>query len=243
MAGALALSACGRKAKPAPTDAAAKADQPERGTLEWAVDGDWRPASDRKRDADRHRYVAANLETPNPDDSAANEVVAAYKKMITDKPDLYGKVEFTAFGPHSGPLVPDGAADMVLFFNVNNWMAAGLAEKAFRDAYAALRNGGVLGVEQARAPVGGPQDPLAASGYVQADYVKQLAAEARFRYDGASEINANPKDTRDHPFGVWTLPPTRRSSPWGKPPNPAFDHSRYDAIGEPDRMTLRFLKP
>jgi len=280
--GALALSACGRKAKPAANDAAAGGDQAERGTLEWAVAGDWRPASDRKRDAARHpldtlkffglqpgmtvvelwpgagwytdiiapflaatkgKLYAANLETPNPDDNAADQVVAAYKKVITDKPGLYGRVEFTAFGPHSGPLAPAGSADMVLFFNVSSWMAAGIAEKAFRDAYAALRNGGTLGIEQARAPVGGPQDPLATSGYVQADYVKQFAAEAGFRYDGSSEINANPRDTRDHPFGVWTLPPTRRSSPWGKPPDPTFDHAKYDAIGEPDRMTLRFLKP
>lgn len=277
-----ALAACGRKARPAASNVSAGEDQPERGSLEWAAAGDWRPASDRKRDAARHpldtlkffglqpgmtvvelwpgagwytdiiapflaatkgRLYAATFETPNPDDNAADQVVATYKKMITDKPDLYGRVEFTTFGPKSGPLAPSGSADMVLFFNVNNWMAAGIAEKAFRDAYAALRNGGVLGVEQARASVGGPQDPLAASGYVQADYVKQLAAEAGFRYDGSSEVNANPRDTRDHPFGVWTLPPTRRSSPWGKPPDPRFDHAKYDAIGEPDRMTLRFLKP
>jgi len=193
--------------------------------------------------ATKGKLYAANLETPNPDDTAADQVVAAYKKMIADNPGLYGRVEFTSFGPRSGPLAPAGSADMVLFFNLNNWMAAGLAEKAFRDAYAALRSGGVLGVEQARAPVGGPQDPLATSGYVQTDYVKQLASEAHFRYDGSSEVNANPKDTKDYPFGVWTLAPTRRSSPWGKPPDPAFDHAKYDAIGEPDRMTLRFLKP
>jgi predicted methyltransferase len=280
-AGALALAGCGRKSAPAAASGPT-GDQSDRGTLEWAVAGDWRSPSDRKRDAARHpletlkffglepgmtvvelwpgagwytdiiapflaatkgKLYAANLETPNPDDRAADQVVAAYKKMITDKPDLYGVVAFTAFGPHSGPAAPPGSADLVLFFNLDNWMAAGIAEKAFRDAFAALHSGGVLGIEQARASVGGPQDPLAASGYVQTDYVKQLAAEAGFRYDGSSEVNANPKDTKDHPFGVWTLPPTRRSSPWGKPPNPLFDHHKYDAIGEPDRMTLRFTKP
>lgn len=189
------------------------------------------------------KLYAANLETPNPDDPTGDQVVAAYRKAITDKPGLYGQVEFTAFGPHSGPLAPAGAADLVLFFNLNNWMAAGIAEKAFRDAFAALRNGGALGVEQPRAPTGGPQDPLAASGYVQTDFVKQMASEAGFRFDGSSEINANPKDTKNHPFGIWTLPPTRRSSPFGKPSNPLFDHKKYDAIGEPDRMTLRFIKP
>ncbi|HEY5105869.1 MAG TPA: hypothetical protein VII73_03740 [Caulobacteraceae bacterium] len=69
------------------------------------------------------------------------------------------------------------------------------------------------------------------------------ANAAGFRLAGRSEINANPRDTKDHPFGVWTLPPTRRSAPAGAPANPAFDHSRYDAIGESDRMTLRFVKP
>jgi predicted methyltransferase len=282
-AGALALSACGRKAKPAGDNATAAAGPAsDRGTIEWAVAGDWRLAADRKRDAQRHpvetlhffglqagmtvvevwpgagwytdiiapflnathgKLYAANLETPNPDDHAADQVVAAYEKAINDKPDLYGHVEFTTFGPHSGPMAPAGTADLVLFFNLNNWMAAGIAEKAFRDAFAALRGGGVLGIEQARASSGGAQDPLAASGYVQTDYVKQLAAEAGFRFDAASEINANPKDTRDHPFGAATLPPIRRSSPLGKAPNPLFDHKKYDAIGEPDRMTLRFVKP
>ncbi len=101
----------------------------------------------------------------------------------------------------------------------------------------------MLGVEQHRAPVGGPQDPLAASGYVQEGYVRKLAEEAGFKFDKASEINANPKDTHDHPFGVATLPPERRASAPGAPADPDFDHAAYDAIGESDRMTLRFLKP
>jgi predicted methyltransferase len=141
-------------------------------------------------------------------------------------------------------VAPAGSADLVLFLrNLHNWMAAGLAEKAFRDALAALKPGGVLGIEEHRAKAGGLQDPMAASGYVQEAYVRQLARESGFQSAGASEINANPKDDRDHPFGVWTLPPERRSSPRGQPPNPAFDHSRYDAVGESDRMTLKFVKP
>ena len=100
-----------------------------------------------------------------------------------------------------------------------------------------------MGVEEHRAAPGGVQDVLAADGYVQEDYVKQLAMEAGFRFDGASEINANPKDVRNYPFGVSTLPPTRQSAPAGKPDDPKFDHAKYDAIGESDRMTLRFVKP
>ncbi|HZZ31928.1 MAG TPA: methyltransferase, partial [Phenylobacterium sp.] len=81
------------------------------------------------------------------------------------------------------------------------------------------------------------------SGYVPQAYAVQLAKEAGFKLVAASEINANPKDRRDHPFGVWTLPPVRRSSPIGQPPDSKFDHTPYDAIGESDRMTLKFMKP
>lgn len=153
-------------------------------------------------------------------------------------------MEFTSFGPMSGPVAPAGAADMALFLrNIHNWMAAGIAEKAFRDAFAALKPGGILGVEEHRAAPGGLQDPVASTGYVQEAFVRELAKEAGFAFDKASDINANPADTRDHPFGVWTLPPVRRSSPRGQPDDPKFDHARYDAIGESDRMTLRFVKP
>ena len=193
--------------------------------------------------ATKGKLYAANLETPNPDDPAGNQVTAAYIKRFSDNKDRYGEIAFTSFGPHSAALAPAATADLVLMHNINNWMAAGLAEKAFRDAYAALKPGGALGVIQPRANAGGVQDALATSGYVQQDYVKQLAAEAGFHFDKASEINANPKDTKNYPFGAATLPPTRRSSPLGSPPNLLFDHKKYDAIGEPDRMTLRFLKP
>lgn len=190
------------------------------------------------------RLYAASFETMQGEQSAASAVVAAYRKMISERPDLYGDVQFVSFGPHSPTLTPPGTADMVLFLQtVHAWMAAGLAEKAFSDAFTALKPGGVLGVEAHRAEPGGIQDPLAADGYVQEAYVKQLAEEAGFRFDKASEINANPKDTRKHPFGVWTLPPERRSAPPGQPADPTFDRAPYDAIGESDRMTLRFVKP
>lgn len=84
---------------------------------------------------------------------------------------------------------------------------------------------------------------IASTGYVQEAYVSQLAREAGFTLVASSEVNANPKDDHNHPFGVWTLPPTRLSASRGQPPNPAFDHRRYDAIGESDRMTLKFIKP
>ena len=187
---------------------------------------------------------AASFQTTPGTPSAAAEVVSAYRTLLEARPGLYGRIEFGDFGPSSAPLAPAGTADLVLFMlTVHSWMSAGLAEKAFVDAYAALKPGGVLGVEAHRAPTGGPQDPLAANGYVQEAYVKQLAQEAGFRFDASSEVNANPNDTADHPFGVWTLPPERRSAAPGEAPDPAFDRAKYDAIGESDRMTLRFVKP
>ena len=187
------------------------------------------------------KLYAADLE---PTDADGRAMIEALRSKLADKPKLYGKVEITAFGPTSGPVAPAASADLVLFLrNLHNWMAAGLAEKAFRDAFAALKPGGVLGVEEHRADPAATPDVTAASGYVLQAYVVQLAQEAGFTLAAASEINANPKDTKDHPFGVWTLPPVRRSSARGQPADPGFDRSKYDAIGESDRMTLKFLKP
>ncbi|MBS0331307.1 MAG: class I SAM-dependent methyltransferase [Proteobacteria bacterium] len=187
------------------------------------------------------RYYAVGLQT---EDAEGRALAEAFRAKLAAAPRLYGKIEFTAFGPTSGAVAPASSADLVLFLrNIHNWMAAGIAEKAFRDAFAALKPGGVLGVEEHRADPAATPDVMASSGYVPQAYVVQLAREAGFRLDAASEINANPKDDRNHPFGVWTLPPVRRSSPAGQPPDPHFDRAKYDAIGESDRMTLRFVKP
>ena len=187
------------------------------------------------------KLYAANLQ---PNDPAAVEIVEAYRQKLRSRPRLYGDVEITAFGPTSGPLAPAGTADLVLTArNIHNWMAAGIADKAFADAFAALKPGGAFGVVEHRANPGGVQDPTAADGYVDQAYVIRLVQEAGFLLNEASEINANPRDTKDHPFGVWTLPPVRLTAPRGQPADPSFDSSPYEAIGESDRMTLRFIKP
>ena len=194
-------------------------------------------------DSTQGKLYAADFQTDDPNDPAARRVVEAFKAKLQSAPRLYGDVTVTAFGPTSGPVAPAASADLVLFLrNVHNWMAAAIAEKAFRDAFAALKPGGVLGVEEHRAEAGGVQDALAPDGYVSEAFIERLATEAGFRLAAKSEINANPKDTRDHPFGVWTLPPTRLSAPRGEPAKPGFDHAKYDAIGESDRMTLKFTK-
>lgn len=189
-------------------------------------------------------YYAAGFATGPGADPAQAALVAAYEKRFTTDRRLYGDIQFSAFGPTSGPVAPAGSADLVLFMrNIHAWMAAGLAEKAFADAFAAMRPGATLGVEQHRLSPEDDQDPAAASGYVQEAFVRQLAAEAGFVFVASSEINANETDTKDHPFGVETLPPRSLTAPQGEPPDPSFDRSKYDAIGESDRMTLKFRKP
>ena len=194
--------------------------------------------------ARRGKLYAAHFQVAESSDPAGQGVVEDYRRRLARNPHLYGKVEITVFGPISGPVAPVRSADLALFLrNLHNWMTAGIAEKAFRDAFLALKPGGVLGIVEHRAKPGAVPDLLAVNGYVDQVYVKSLAQEAGFEFADASEINANPKDTRDHPFGVWTLPPVRRSSPRGEPDDHDFDHSAYDAIGESDRMTLKFIKP
>ncbi|HWA01555.1 MAG TPA: methyltransferase [Caulobacterales bacterium] len=142
------------------------------------------------------------------------------------------------------PLAPPSSVDLaILANNIHTLMAGGVAEHVFSALFDALKPGGVLGVEQHRAPSSGLQDPLAGTGYVQEPYVRLLAQEAGLEFVAASDINANPRDNHNHPFGVWTLPPTLRTSPLGQPDNPHFDARPYQAIGESDRMTLKFRKP
>ena len=156
----------------------------------------------------------------------------------------FGTIEYSAFSAVSGPLTEAGTADAVLTFrNIHNWMSGGYTEKFFTDAYAALKPGGVLGVVEHRLPSTAMQDPTAASGYVHEDFVKGLAVAAGFEFVEASEINANPADTADHPFGVWTLPPNSATSARDGTTIEGFDAAKYAAIGESDRMTLKFRKP
>lgn len=165
------------------------------------------------------------------------------EKFLADK-TTFGAVEMTVLDPKGGRLAPDGSCDMALIMrNLHTLMAQGGAEQVLRDVGRALKPGGVLGIEQHRGRATGLQDPQAANGYVQEAFVKQIAGEAGFEFVGASQINANPKDDREHPFGVWSLPPVLRTAPLGSPPDPSFDTSPYEAIGESDRMTLKFRKP
>ena len=189
-------------------------------------------------------YVTGS-DLANPDLSeAAKKSRADWEARFAAKPDLYGTITVLNWGPKSAPLPKDTFDLIVTARNVHNWMGSpGMVQKVFSEFYAALKPGGVLGLEEHRANPG-PQDPTAESGYVTEAYVIEQAEKAGFKLAARSEINANPKDTKDHPFGVWTLPPSLRTTPYGssQPPDPNFDTSKYAAIGESDRMVLRFVK-
>ncbi len=183
-------------------------------------------------------YYAAHV-----DPSASERAAAAVDRFRAEfsDPSVSGEIRITALG--AGDIAPENSADVVLTFrNVHNWTSSGAAEAHFRAFYQALKPGGILGVVDHRANENA-NDADGSTGYVKESTVKSLAEAAGFEFAGSSEINANPNDTKDHPFGVWTLPPVRRSSASPGQEDPAFDRAKYDAIGESDRMTLKFVKP
>ena len=236
------------------------------------VAGAQRPADSKARDAARH--PAQTLEfwgvkpgqtiiEVSPGGGYWSEILAPYAKdtkghyiAAFGRPDqklpakfedaaAYGPVHYTLFNKDSGPLGTPASADIVITArNIHNWMwTPGMADKAMKDFYAVLKPGGILAIEEHRADPK-PMVADARNGYVSTQHVIELAQKAGFKLEAQSEINANAKDTKDHPFGVWTLPPSRRSAAEQNQPTPAgFDRAKYDAIGESDRMTLRFRKP
>ena len=185
--------------------------------------------------AARGRYIAAQYpDTPSAPDYQ-KQTLAAYRKAIAAHPELYSRVTVSAIGaPNFWQPAPPNSADLVLTFrNVHNWRMAKQAEGMFAGFFAVLKKGGTLGVVEHRAAKDVAEDDR--SGYVSEAQVIALATKAGFKLDARSEVNANPKDTKDYPGGVWTLPPT-----YGQGDK---DRAKYEAIGESDRMTLRFVKP
>ena len=180
---------------------------------------------------DNGQYVAA---VPAPAPGRAGD--DPLHKLFAGDPAVYGKAGIVTFDPKAPVFGPPGSADTVLTFrNVHNWVMAGTAAAMFKGFFAVLRPGGVLGVVDHRAADGASLDAVKASGYLPVATVVKLATAAGFELDDSSEINANPADTKDYPKGVWSLPPTLAMG--------ATDRAKYLAIGESDRMTLRFVKP
>jgi predicted methyltransferase len=160
----------------------------------------------------------------------------AFTDLLAASPALLDQVQVTDFDIGKGSLVPDGTADLILTFrNIHNWMAGERAEAAFRDMYRALKPGGTLGVVEHRGNEAVPQDPRARSGYVNQSFAIRLIEGVGFKLVGASEVNANPLDTKDYAGGVWTLPPVLAAG--------ETDRARFLAIGESDRFTMKFVKP
>jgi predicted methyltransferase len=184
---------------------------------------------------EKGKYYAGVI-APDPSSKYITERLASYRAKLASRADLYDRVVVVTFPNDGGDAVPPGSVDMVVTFrNLHNWMARGTAASALASAYRALKPGGVLGVVEHRGNPAVPQDAEAKSGYVNEDYAVRMIEAHGFRLVAKSEVNANPKDTKDYEQGVWTLPPTYRLG--------EKDHDKYAAIGESDRFTLRFVKP
>jgi predicted methyltransferase len=183
---------------------------------------------------EKGKYYAAVI-AADPSSSYITKRLAAYHEKLAAL-GLYERVQVVTLPTDGGDVLAPNSLDMVVTFrNVHNWLAAGDAAQVFRTLYRALKPGGILGVVEHRGNPAVPQDPKAKSGYVNEDYLIKLIESAGFRLAAKSEVNANPRDTKDYEQGVWTLPPTYRLG--------AKDHDKYAAIGESDRSTLRFEKP
>lgn len=165
-------------------------------------------------------------------------------RKLSGNRDVYGRVMRANFPVLLGGTgVPDNSVDKVLTFrNAHNWRGgylkpdrADYSAEAFAEIYRMLKPGGVLGIEDHRLPENADPEREKTSGYIKVSTIRRLAEQAGFRFDGSSEVNANRRDTKDYPKGVWTLPPTLAEGD--------KDRARYAAIGESDRMTLRFVKP
>ena len=267
---ALAAGAAFAQGSMPPSRVSEEAAAARTAALEQAVANAERTPANRARDQYRHPVETLRFFGVEPDDVVVEiwpgggwytEILAPYvagrgalwlaapqrqqetlAKRQTERPNVWGKGKLAVFpaSGDAGPRVPDGSADVVLTFrNVHNWQGSEggtpMAAEAFRQMYAMLKPGGTLGVVEHRLPDGADPARELKSGYMKTATVRKLAEDAGFRFVAASEVNANPKDTADYPDGVWTLPPVLRKG--------EVDREKYVAIGESDRMTLRFVKP
>jgi len=187
---------------------------------------------------DSGNYVAAVVDPAAIAEGKGRDYQQKSKTTLESKfaamPAQYGKAQVVGYDPKAPVFGPADSADLVLTFrNVHNWRMAGQAEGMFKGFFAVLKPGATLGVVEHRAKADVPADDK--TGYVGEAQVIAMAEAAGFKLVEKSEANANPRDTKDHPNGVWTLPPSNDHD--------AVDDAKYKAIGESDRMTLRFVKP
>lgn len=186
---------------------------------------------------EKGQFFAAHESPTDTDDYLRNSRLNFDKKLAA-KPERFGRVVVGLLprGPRFTDIAPAGGADLVLTFrNIHNWIEAGHLDNTLRAFFNVLKPGGVLGVEEHRAPPGSTLEWIKKNGYVTEDLLIDRARAVGFELAAKSEINANPRDTKDHPNGVWSLPPTLRGGD--------ADRARFIAIGESDRFTHRYVKP
>lgn len=184
---------------------------------------------------ERGVYYAAAM-----DPATTSAVEQGYNKSLYDmlaaRPDLFSKVRVSVLAKGKSDIAPPGSADLVVSFrNIHNWAWSGMDEEVFAAAFRALKPGGVLGIVEHRHADPGHAPTTPGQAYVGEEWAIRRIEAAGFRLAGRSDINNNPKDTRDYPRGVWTLPPNYALG--------EQDRAKYAAIGESDRFTLKFVKP
>jgi predicted methyltransferase len=225
----------------------------EDAALQAAIGSSARPAADVARDVYRRPLESLTFWGLTPG-STIVEIQPGRAGWWTAILQPYAEATGGRYVPVNQPLesmgVEDGTADMVLVARAfHNWHRANRTDAFLAAFFKALKPGGVLAIEQHRSVDGLNPDITAPTGYMPESHIIRAAQAAGFVLDARSDLNANPKDDHDHPFGVWTLPPVRTSAPRANVatdrPTPLTEAERaeYDAIGESDRMTLRFRKP
>jgi predicted methyltransferase len=209
--------------------------RPDMTVVELSAGGGWYTEILAPLLRERGKLIATQQPLEGPEDGYRYKSAKAYQDKLAAHPEVYDKVQVI-------PITPDlvlgapGSADLVLTFrNSHGWFRDKQQEKIYGAAFAVLKSGGVFGVVQHRAAEGADPAKTAPAGYLPEAAVIAAAEAVGFRLEAKSEINANPKDTRDHPEGVWTLPPNLALGD--------KDRDKYVAIGESDRMTLKFVKP
>lgn len=210
--------------------------KPDMTVVEISPSGGWYAGIIAPFVRDKGHYYAAGPARAGASDYAAR-TIKAFDARLAANPALYDKVRITELTPPNAvEIAPPGSADMVVTFrNLHNMMGDGTVTPILKAVYQALKPGGIFGVVDHRGDSTKPQDPKAASGYVNQEYAIKLIEEAGFKLVDASEVNANRRDTKDYPKGVWTLPPSFALKDQ--------DRAKYATIGESDRFTLKFIKP
>ena len=212
--------------------------QPQQTVVELTPGGGWYTEILAPYLRPQGRFYAAHFAVDSPS-AGARRARANFEARLAQTPELYDRVQLGTLpkdGRFGADIAPPGGADLVVTFrNVHNWLADDSLDSMLKACLALLKPGGVLGVVDHRAAPGTPVATMMKTGYMGEALMEERALAAGFKAAGRSDVNANPRDTRDHPNGVWSLPPTFA----GKD----VDRERFAAIGESDRFTHRYQRP